>query len=120
MEDFESAVESLRPLYPVPDDLCSRLIAMWIEALEFFATPRVWRTAEMVARRLIQEGTIGDFPRDCISDDNSPIPGLQDALAKGLGPSEPWEQHAWLGMYVYDYVDEGEMSGRLPPSLCEA
>jgi hypothetical protein len=110
MEDFESAVVSLRPLYPAPDDLCSRLIEIWIESLEFFAAPRVWRTAEMFARRLIQEGTIGDFPGDCISDDNSPIPGLQDALAKELGPTESWEQHAWLGLYVYDYVDEAEAS----------
>jgi hypothetical protein len=50
------------------------------------------------ARR--KEGTIEGFPRTCISDDNSPIPGLQDALAKALGTGDPWEQHDWLRYHV--------------------
>jgi hypothetical protein len=79
MSDIESAIESLRPLYPEPKELCGQLIKTWIEALEFFATPWVWRTADAFARKLVLEGTIERFPRTCISDDNSPIPGLQDA-----------------------------------------
>src|SRR5262245_29037158 len=39
MNDFESAIESLRPLYPAPEELCGQLINTWIEALEFFGTP---------------------------------------------------------------------------------
>jgi len=100
MDDIESAVERLRPLYPAPEELCGQLIKTWIEALEFFGTPRVWRTADAFARKLVLQGTIEGFPRACISDDNSPIPGLQDALAKALGTGDPWEQHYWLRDYV--------------------
>jgi hypothetical protein len=39
------------------------------------------------------------FPRACLSDDNSPIPGLQDVLAEALGAGDPWEQHYWLRDY---------------------
>jgi hypothetical protein len=100
MDDFESAVERLRPLYPAPEELCGQLIKTWIEALEFFGTPRVWRTADAFARKLVLQGTIEGFPRECISDDNSTIPGLQDVLAKALGDGDPWEQHYWLRDYV--------------------
>jgi hypothetical protein len=100
MYDIESAVESLRPVYPTSEELCGQLIKTWIEALEFFATPWVWRTADAFARKLVLQGTIEGFPRACISDDNSPIPGLQDALAKALGTGDPWKQHYWLRDYV--------------------
>ena len=100
MHDIESAVESLRPLYPTPEELYGQLIKTWIEALEFFGTPWVWRTADAFARKLVLQGTIEGFPRECISDDNSPIPGLQDALAKAFGTGDPWVQHYWLRDYV--------------------
>ena len=100
IEDVESAIERLRPLYSTPKELCGHLIKTFIEALEFFGTPRVWRTADAFARKLVLQGTIEGFPDECISDDNSPIPGLQGALAKALGTGDPWEQHYWLRDYV--------------------
>jgi hypothetical protein len=107
MDDIERAIEWLQPLYPAPEELCGQLIKTWIEVLNFFGTPRVWRTAEAFARKLVLQGTIEGFPRECISDDNSPIPGLQDSLAKALGTGDPWEQHDWLCRYVmldYDQI----------------
>jgi hypothetical protein len=101
MDDIESAIETLRPLYPASEELCGQLIKTWIEALEFFGTPRVWRTADAFARKLVLQGTIEGFPRECISEDNSPIPGLQDVLAKALGTGDPWEQHYWLRGYIF-------------------
>src|SRR5262245_10730620 len=62
MGDFESAVERLRPFYPTKKELCRQLIKTWIETLEFFATPWVWRTADAFARELVLEGTIEGFP----------------------------------------------------------
>jgi hypothetical protein len=100
MHDIESAIESLRPLYPAPLELSRQLIKTWIEALKFFGTPRVWRTADAFARKLVLQGTIEGFPRECISDDNSPIPGLQDVLAKALGAGDPWEEHYWLRYFI--------------------
>jgi len=49
MAEIESAIERLRPLYPVPEEVCGRLIKTWIEWLEFFGTPQVWRTADAFA-----------------------------------------------------------------------
>ena len=63
MHDIESAVESLRPLYPTPEELYGQLIKTWIEALEFFATPWVWRTADAFAGKLVQQGTIASAER---------------------------------------------------------
>jgi hypothetical protein len=100
LDDFASAIERLRPLYPAPEELRGQLMKTWIEALEFFGTPWVWRTADAFARKLVLHGTIEGFPRECISNDNSPIPGLKDALAKALGTGDPWEQHYWLRGYI--------------------
>ena len=92
IDDFERSAEDLWSIYPDPDKLCCQLIQMWIQVLKFFGTPRVWRTADTFARRLIAEGTIKGFPDDCISDDNSPIPGLEEALATALGPPGSCDQ----------------------------
>src|SRR5215813_13218971 len=64
MDDFESAVERLRPLYPTPEELRGQFMKTWIEALELFGTPRVWRTADAFARKLVRHGTIEGFPRE--------------------------------------------------------
>src|SRR5262245_50003102 len=100
MLDFECSAEDLRSIYPHPDKLCDQLIEMWIQVLKFFGTPRVWRTADAFARRLIAEGAIKGFPDDCISKDNSPIPGLEEALATSLGPPGSQDHFDWMSSYA--------------------
>src|SRR5262245_54039053 len=109
MEDFESSAEDLRAIYPHPGKLCDKLIHTWIEVLNFFGAPRVSRTADAFARRLIAEGTIKAFSTDCISNDNSPVPGLEEALASALGPPGSRDQFDWMS----SYADE-------PPRKCQA
>ena len=85
-EDFQSSVDDLRVTYSDPVELCDRAVEVWIEVLKFFGTPRVWRTAEAFAQRLIAYGAVNGFPEDCVSTDNVPIAGLEEALATALSP----------------------------------
>ena len=52
-EDIDSSVDALRVIYSDDNELGNRAIEVWIEVLKFFGTPRVWRTADAFARRLI-------------------------------------------------------------------
>jgi hypothetical protein len=99
---LSSSVEDLRSIYPDQDKLCDQIIQTWIKVFKFFGTPRVWRTADAFARRLITEGTIKGFPEDCVSDDNSPIPGLEEALASALGHPGSQDHFDWLVLYAAD------------------
>jgi hypothetical protein len=97
-DDLEDAVEVLRPLYRSKAELTVGVIETWTSVLSFFGKPRVWRTADAFARLLIARGTIEGFPVECISRDNSPLPGLAEAVAEALGPSRC--KHAWWLVYV--------------------
>ena len=57
------------------------------------------RTAEAFAQRLIADGTVKGFPEDCISADNSPIAGLEEALATSIGTPGSRERHDWMCGY---------------------
>ena len=100
MHDFESAADILRPLYKTRVKLRAKLARTWIEVLDFFGTPRVWRTADAFARMLIEQGTVKGFPRECISTDDSPVSGLAGALARSHGPHDTWREHDWLEAYL--------------------
>jgi len=100
-EDFERSIDDLRTAYSDEHELLQEACRTWIGVLEFFGTPRVWRTADAFARRLITEGTLQSFPDDCKSSGNSPIPGLEENLAIALGG-----QHGWLE----NYVTEGHLA----------
>jgi len=102
MGDFEAAAAILRPLYKTRAGRRDRLVRTWIEVLDFFGTPHVWRTANAFARVLIARGTIEGFPPECVSADHSPVPGLAEALAKSHGSRDTWREHDWLA----DYVEE--------------
>ena len=79
-----------------------QIVQTWIEVLKFFGTPRVWRTADAFARMLISQGTVKEFPDDCVSNDNSPILGLEEALATALGPPGSRKHYDWACMYAFE------------------
>jgi len=98
-EDFQESVDELRPVYRDQIELCDRAVEVWIEVLKFFGRPRVWRTAEAFAQRLIADGTVKGFPEDCIRTDNSPIAGLEEALATSIGTPGSREHLDWMDGY---------------------
>ena len=106
-EDLAGSVDDLRAIYSDSAELYDQAVQLWIEVLKFFGTPQVWRTADAFARKLISRGTVEGFPDDCISSDNSTIPGLEEALARALGASGSRQQHDWMLGYVTDDWDLG-------------
>jgi hypothetical protein len=99
-EDIAAAVDDLRAVYSDQAELCNRAIDVWMQVLRFLGTPRVWRTADAFARELILRGTVKGFPEACISTDNTPIAGLEEALATALGPPGSRDQHDWMCLYA--------------------
>lgn len=101
-DDFKYVVEELRRHHERPGALLHHFIKSWEKTLSLVATPTVWRTIDAYAQRLMLQGTVDGFPRDCLSTDNSPVPGLQQALQQALGQRESWLHHDWLAYYVLD------------------
>jgi hypothetical protein len=89
-QDIEAAARALRPLFESKTELHRALTRLRIQVLKFYATPQVWRTADAFAKLLLNRGVVIGFPSECPSNDDSPIPGLAEALEARLSEVESW------------------------------
>ena len=78
---YAAAVDALGPLYATEQGWTRSSTAFWQNALTLICAPRVFRSAAMLAHRLIHQRVVDGMPDDCYSRDDHSFPELAAAEA---------------------------------------